>query len=350
MPGPFMKTPTPTLMLSLATTLLLSLSTGFAATEPAEAPAPPTDLVVERGTARIEFVDVDARMAKIPSDKRAGYMNKPERIEETLQAMLLVKQFAAEARAAGLDREPLMAVELKQVQDELLAERFMARKLAAIEVPDFNNAAQERYITSPALYRTPEALDVRHLVVLRDIHGDVDARKRAEALLAEFKAKGGDFAEFVKQHSEEKSVGISGGLLPNLERGKAAGSFEEAAFALKDPGELSGVVSTRFGYHIIQLVGRRPSTRIPYEQVKDSILASLRNDYLARERVTMMDRYRSEPMHAEPDNVLALRTRYLPDGAGTQALRGVASLPTATAEGPVDSARTQPVPVDIKQP
>ena len=80
---------------------------------------------------------------------------------------------------------------------------------------------------------------------------------------------GADFAEVAKEKSEGPS-GPRGGSLGTFTRGQMVGPFEEAAFAL-EPGELSDIVLTRFGYHIILVEGKTASSMRPLSEVSDQI-------------------------------------------------------------------------------
>lgn len=76
-----------------------------------------------------------------------------------------------------------------------------------------------------------------------------------------------DFATVARESSDDPGSKANGGDMSWVSRGQTVPSFEEAAFALK-PGEMSGVVETQFGFHIIKLVEIRPGAVMPYEEVK----------------------------------------------------------------------------------
>jgi len=277
--------------------------------------------VAKQGTAELDFTDIDGRIARIPADKRAGFMNDPDRIETALRQLLLVKQLAKEAEDLGIDKDPVVAAEIELARAEILAERRAARVIAEATVPSMEALGKERYIASPAMFTKPETLQVRHLLVLRETHGDEGAKALANKLRAEIDSRPMlDFEAFVKEHSEEPSAKEKGGLVPPISKGETLADFEAAAFALKNPGDISPVVRTRYGYHIIQLVSRAPAARVPYESVKDKVIKDLEPEYLARQRADYLARRHSEALDADPDKVQSLRTRYLPDGPGAKAI------------------------------
>ena len=81
--------------------------------------------------------------------------------------------------------------------------------------------------------------------------------------------KGEDFGALAKEYSEGPS-GPKGGELGYFTRGQMAKPFEDAAFAMK-PGEVSGKVETRFGYHLIKVTDKTPETTMSYDDVKDRL-------------------------------------------------------------------------------
>ena len=106
----------------------------------------------------------------------------------------------------------------------------------------------------------------------------VEEEELAKEILAKLKG-GADFAEMAAQYGTD-STAQNGGDLGTFGRNKMDPEFEKAAFALK-PGELSDVVKTQFGYHIIYLVDKKQGTET-FENVKDTIRANLENEALSQ--------------------------------------------------------------------
>lgn len=138
-------------------------------------------------------------------------------------------------------------------------------------------------------YAKPEEVHARHILFrLAPDAGEAEkaaAREKAEAVLVT--AKGGaDFAALAQQHSQDATA-ERGGDLGSFGRGVMAPPFEAAAFALA-PGQVSEIVETQFGLHIIKLEDKTPASQQPLEEVKGSIIEALKTQQarkLAMERV-----------------------------------------------------------------
>lgn len=160
---------------------------------------------------------------------------------------------------------------------EVRAQQTIAALLGRIraEVPDAasDDEAKAFFDQNPAMFESGERLRARHLLLR--IPGDATPkqkdlmRSKTEGLLARLK-KGEDFAGLAKQFSQDPGSAARGGELEVFKRGQMVPAFDAAAFALK-PGELSGVVESPFGFHIIRLEERLPSQKLPYEGIKDRL-------------------------------------------------------------------------------
>jgi len=95
-----------------------------------------------------------------------------------------------------------------------------------------------------------------------------EKRKKAEELLVQLR-QGADFEQLAREHSDCPSS-AQGGDLGAFGRGAMVPRFEEAAFAL-EPGEISGIVETRFGYHIIKLAEKTDTRTVPYDEARSDI-------------------------------------------------------------------------------
>ena len=144
---------------------------------------------------------------------------------------------------------------------------------AGIKVTD--QEARDYYDQHQDQYRTTERRQVAHILIAQK--DDAAALKEAEALLSKLKS-GADFAKLATQNSTDKLSARKGGELDWFEKGVMDPEFEKAAFALQKSGDLSTVVKSQFGYHIIKLLGIQPETSKSFDQVKADVLAKVRQD------------------------------------------------------------------------
>jgi peptidyl-prolyl cis-trans isomerase C len=127
----------------------------------------------------------------------------------------------------------------------------------------------------------PEEVRVRHILLTWKPAGTGDDRaaiRRKMAPILEQARGGGDFAELARRHSED-SIAPNGGDTGFFRRGEMAPAFEKAAFALA-PGEVSDMVETPFGVHILRLEERRPARLLPLDEVREQL-----RDHVRRERM-----------------------------------------------------------------
>ena len=103
------------------------------------------------------------------------------------------------------------------------------------------------------------------------------ARIKADEVLVQARKAAGDFAKLAKQNSQDPGSAEKGGDLDWFPRGAMVKAFEEAAFALKE-GQISDVVRSDFGFHIIRLTGVRAERVKPLDEVKAEILAELKRE------------------------------------------------------------------------
>lgn len=113
------------------------------------------------------------------------------------------------------------------------------------DVPEFKKRIHEQLLRT----KVQEAIQA-------DPSIDAQAKKRAEDVKKQLKSDGSNFADLAKKHSEDTSAS-QGGDLGFAGKGKYVPEFETAAFSLVNPGDISGLVKTQFGYHIIQLVEKK---------------------------------------------------------------------------------------------
>lgn len=184
-----------------------------------------------------------------------------DEVQQQLDAVIQqrVQQVGSEARLEELYGMPLSRIK-REFRDEmrknLLADRLRQQRFGASEIS--RHEVEEFFQTyKDSLGRVPEELELAHIFVKPkpDDKAKAAARAKAQAFLDSLKA-GTPFPELAKRHSEDPGSAAQGGDLGLVRRGQFVKEFETAVFSLNDQ-QLSNIVETEFGYHIIQLVERR---------------------------------------------------------------------------------------------
>lgn len=135
------------------------------------------------------------------------------------------------------------------------------------------------YDANKARYTREERRQVAH-IMLESEEENSDVAAKAEALLAQLKA-GADFAELAKTASADTFSAENGGVLDWLAEGDVDPEFERVAFAMQQTGELSQVVKSAYGYHIIKLVALEPAQVKALDEVSAEIAQSIKQDAAA---------------------------------------------------------------------
>jgi peptidyl-prolyl cis-trans isomerase D len=206
-----------------------------------------------------------------------------------------------------------------RVEEKLIVEyiELKADDLASkIDVTD--DEIQQYYQNHQDLYRTEEERRVAHILVTTENKSDEEAQAKIQQLADRIKA-GEDFAEVAKAESEDFSA-ENGGDLGFAGRGVMDAEFEKAMFALKNVGDISDVVKTEFGYHLIKLIDIKPGEVRPLEEVKSQIAARLKNEKA------------EEAFYIKKDKIAQL------------AFDNYGSLTAAAAEGELEIKTSEPFP------
>lgn len=166
----------------------------------------------------------------------------------------------------------------RYIDPELVSVQYVelnAAELAkTIEVADADIKAY--YDANASRYQGEERRRVSH-ILLESAEDNADVKKKAEALLAKIQA-GEDFAALAKAESADTVSAENGGDLDYITKGVMEPEFEQAAFALAKVGDVSAVVKTSFGYHIIKLTDLEAAKVKQLDEVKTQIVDAVRKE------------------------------------------------------------------------
>lgn len=206
--------------------------------------------------------DFKGELKNLPEYLKA-MADTPEGRKEMLDTMVIRELILQQATKDGLDKGAEIEEKLKDLKKRLIVESFLKKKVETeSQVSDAD--LQKFYDENKEKFKTGEQIKASHILVKTE--------KEAKDVLAQIKA-GGNFEELAKKNSVDSSS-AKGGDLGWFGKGSMVPVFEKAALALKE-GQVSDVVKSDFGFHIIKLTGKRPAGVRPLEEVKEQIKGAI---------------------------------------------------------------------------
>ncbi len=206
---------------------------------------------------------------------------------------------------------------------------------AALEIPDDQlRAAYER---NKDHFRTPERVKVRHILFQTTGKSPAEVEKikaKAQDVLKQVK-NGGDFAALAKKYSEDPGSAQKGGDLDWVVRGQTVKAFENAAFSLK-PNQISDLITTEYGFHIIQVLDKQEAKLQPFDEVKGQLAADMKKTAVFDKMQSSIDQAHAA-LQKNPNDYEGIAKQYglevvKADGVGAGApIAGVGSSPDLDA-------------------
>jgi peptidyl-prolyl cis-trans isomerase C len=223
-----------------------------------------TKVVARIGDKVITLEEFEKEVESLP-DFYKPLLLDPKAKREFLEKLIDREILLLEARKAGVYEREDVRRKIEECEKGVILDAFLSQILR--EKDEVTEEEAKRYYDEhKEEFFMNESIRVRHIVV-RTLEEAKEIKKRLE--------QGEDFVELAKRYSISPS-GKWGGDLGYIQRGQVGKEFEKAAFSLKRPGEISDIVKTTFGYHIIRLEDRKPPRQLSFEEVRDKIIQKLK--------------------------------------------------------------------------
>jgi len=172
-----------------------------------------------------------------------------------------------------------------------LAIQELITKDVASKITISDEESEAFYKSHPEFFKQPEQVKASHILIKSDAKDDQAKQDAAKKKIEDIQQKvknGDDFAGLAKQYSEGPSAKQEGDL-GFFGRGQMVKPFEDAAFSMK-PGQVSEVVKTRFGYHLIKVTDQKAAGTLPYKDVKEKIQGYLKQQKVNTELETYINK------------------------------------------------------------
>lgn len=216
-----------------------------------------------------------------PSEQKA-LQDDPEERAAFLRRILEARAVADHARREKFDERPEVKEQLLYIVNQFLSQEYL-KKVVMKEASVSEDNLKDFYEQNEEELASPEQVRVRQILIRLSPRFTQEeknrARHEAQNLLSKLK-QGEDFAKIAEIYSEDESraVRTNGGDFGYFTRGQLLQPIEQVAFSLK-PGEISDIIETEYGFHIIKVEDHKERRARSFEEVKDLIRARLQEEY-----------------------------------------------------------------------
>lgn len=228
--------------------------------------------------------DMDRFIGYHPASEQKGIRESPDRMLSLLRRMLEAKAVANIARQEKFHERPEVKEQLGYIEDDFLSREYL-KKVVMAGVKVTEEEMREYYRENEESLAAPEQVRVRQILIRTSSSFTEEEKKktreRAQHVLDRLR-EGEDFIRAVSKYSEDPDPEVrkSGGDLGFFTRGQMIEVIEDAAFSLK-PGEISDLIETPFGFHIIRLEEYVEPKPRSFQEVKDLIRIRMEQDLAA---------------------------------------------------------------------
>jgi peptidyl-prolyl cis-trans isomerase C len=239
------------------------------------------DIVLAKiGDKKITIADFNRFISYYDAEKQKILEQNPQFKATILQRIVQGIVISKMARDKDYDKKPDIKEQLELLSNDFIASEYLKKEVVA-KINVSEEDMQLYYKIHQEEFQTPEMVRARHILIKVDRTASEDdkkkAKEKADGILKRIKA-GEDFAKLATEVSDDPGSKIKGGDLGFFQKGRMVPPFEQAAFSLK-PGEISEIVETPFGFHIIKVEEKKESVLEPYDKVKDKVKEKVFADF-----------------------------------------------------------------------
>lgn len=209
---------------------------------------------------KITVAEFNRELDKIPLQLKMFVLSEVGK-RNYLDRIITKKLLLREAKREGIEKEKEFQERLTELKEQLLIETLLRKKITT-DVRIDDTELRKYYETHKEEFKRPQEINTRHIL----LRTEEEARQIQERLM-----RGEDFVELAKKYSIDPAAKVTGGELGYHPRGSLVPEYEEEAFKLKKVGQISGIVKSRFGYHLIRLEGIKPPSYASFDEVKELI-------------------------------------------------------------------------------
>jgi peptidyl-prolyl cis-trans isomerase C len=209
---------------------------------------------------KVTLQEFNKELDKIPMNMKMLVASETGK-KNYLDRLIIKKLLLQEAAKAKIESEKEFQDRVSDIKEQLLIETLLKKKITA-DTQMSEDDLKKYYEDHKEEFKKDQEINTRHILLKTE-----EEAKQVQSKLQ----KGEDFTELAKKYSIDPNVRQTGGEIGFQPKGSLIPEYESAAFKLTKVGQVSGIVKTQFGYHIIRLEGVKPPSYVPLEEVKDFI-------------------------------------------------------------------------------
>ena len=247
-----------------------------------------TTVVMESPDVKITVGDLRAAIAGMPLSRRNAAWSSEQNLRAIAENLLIWRTLAAIAEEKKILDDPLYSGRVVLEREKTLGTIMLELAEGEIDPKAVEDLARLEYQARPEQFTQKGSITASHILVGKKGRSEEEGKQLATDLLARLN-KGEDFATLAREYSDDKANAQRGGSLGQIKRGRLVPAFEEALYALKQPGDLSDLVLTEFGYHIIRLDERTEDELKPFDSVRDQLIQGIEQRLRNERRQSVVD-------------------------------------------------------------
>jgi peptidyl-prolyl cis-trans isomerase C len=231
-----------------------------------------------------QFTTEDFRreVERLPPRSRVQ-LTTPERRRQFVDNYILNELLSEQGKNKGYDRDPEIVRQIDDLRQRLVVQRVMRDYQ---EAPTLTDDEVKAYYDQNQRLFSGAQVHAAHILVKDE--------SLAKKLRDQLNGEPDKFDELAKTNSVDTATAARGGDLGFFGQGRMVAEFERAAFALENPGDLSPVIQTPFGFHIIKLIERKDGPSKPFDEVKDRIRVAMANQRRQEQVTQRFDKVKSD--------------------------------------------------------
>jgi peptidyl-prolyl cis-trans isomerase C len=249
-------------------------------------------VIATYGDKRFTTEDFRRETERLPPRSRMQ-LNTLERKRQFVDNYILNDLLTDEGHAQGYDRDPEITHQVEELRKRLVVQRVMKEFQ---EPPDLSDEQVRAYYDQNRRLFSGSQVRVSHILVKDEA--------LAKSLRDQLREDPSKFEELAKANSTDTATAARGGDLGFFGQGRMVAEFEQAAFALEKAGDISEVVKSPFGYHIIKLTERKDGPDKPFEEAKDRIRVMLVNQKRQEQTQARFDALKAKAKVTIKDDLL----------------------------------------------